>query len=815
MHDSSLVAIPNPDRSPIRAIPWQEDMSRLPRPLTTFLGRSRDLATILDLLARDSVRLMTLVGPGGVGKTRLAIEIASAMERQFPDGAEFVSLAAVRDPAAVGEQLARSFRHESRLSRVGDQTAHLRDIHGLLVLDNFEHVVAAAPTVARFLAECPHLKILVTSRQLLEVSGEQVYIVPPLGLPDRIDDLTKLGSSAAVQLLVERARSRDVEFGLTPANASSLVDICRMLDGLPLAIELAAALVSNLGPTILHQRLERRLHILTRNTIDAPDRHRTMRDAIGWGFDLLDERLRVAFRRLAVFVGGFTLEAAEAVLGDLGNVVDILGDLAARSLLVQRPSGEGETRFLMLETIREFGLETLAASGDRHATRDRHAAWIRTVAERSEWAWFMPLAEGEVRLAELEREHANIHEVLTWLASQAATETIIEIASVLGGLWCVLGYGTQGRYWLDPARDVDVRLAPSTRAKALATLSWITNMQGKGAHAQDLAEASLSMMNDESPLYDRIYALVLAGVAARKSGDSQHARRRLQEAKDCLAGLESEAWTWNWGLSTRIELGLAALMDGDVAFAEQTFHGIAGDQVARQGEVGMSHPYGTHVLSWLGDCERAKGNHTAAMDYYRRNIKLLHRFGNALYLCYDLCGIAAALANLGQLDAAARLFGAAEACHIRFGFSFERESFDRQRALGLPEPWARESDSCSPWDALREAVRARRSVAPIHVSDPERAAQGWEAGRSLDLADAVAEALAANDAPAQPVRHSLTTRELGVLRLLVEGKSDLEIAEALFISRRTVASHIRNIYEKLGVSTRTEAAVWAVRNAIA
>ena len=815
MQDSSLVADLYPDGSPLHSDHRPEGASRLPRPLTTCLGRSSEVAPALDLLARDTVRLLTLVGPGGVGKTRLAIHVASAMEQQFRDGVEFVSLAAIRDASQVDERVARSFRYPPRLSRVGDQAVHLRDIHGLLVLDNFEHVIAAAPTVARLLTDCPDLKILVTSRQVLAVSGEQVYVVPPLEVPDRVESLASLGASAAVQLLVERAQSREAGFALTAANAGSVVGICQALDGLPLAIELAAAHVSTLGPETLLQRLERRLHILNRNMVDAPDRHRTMRDAIGWSHDLLEERLQVAFRRLAVFVGGFTVEAAEAVIGDPGNVVDILGDLAARSLIVRRSPGDGEPRFLMLETIREFGLEQLAASGEERVTRDRHVAWVRTVAERNEWAWFMPLADGEARLAELDRERANIHEALTWLASQGATEALMEIASALGGLWCVLGHGMEGRHWLGPARDVDVKLAPSTRAKALATLSWAMNTQGEQGPAQQLAEASLSMMNGQNSPYDRIYALVLAGVAARKAGDSQHGRLRLQEARDRLTGVESKAWTRNWDLSVGIELGLAALMDGDLTLAEQTFLDVAADQVARQGDVGMSHPYGTHVLSWLGDCERAKANHAAALEYYRRNLTLLQRFGNALYLCYDLCGIAAVLACLGQVDTAARLFGASEACHIRFGFSFERESFDRQRAFGLPEPWARESESCAPWDALRGAVRARRPLAPMPISDPARVAQEWEAGRNLDLADAVAEALAANAAPAPPPAHGLTAREVAVLRLLVEGKSDLKIAEALFISRRTAASHVRSIYEKLGVSTRAEAAVWAVRNAIA
>jgi predicted ATPase len=349
----------------------------LPVPLTPLVGRERECERVQAILLRADTRLLTLTGPGGTGKTRLALEVARRVEDAFRDGVCFVPLAAIADPSLVPGEIARAFDlRESSVASLPDRLAdYLRPLDLLLLLDNVEHLLPdAVPTIAALLTACPTLKFVATSRTALHISGEREFAVPPLALPDleRLPPVTELLDVDAVRLFVERGQAVKPDFALTDDNAPIVVAICRRLDGLPLAIELAAARLKVLPPAELLRRLDRRLLLLTGGPLDLPTHQRTLRDAIAWSFDLLSSAEQTGFRRLAVFAGGFTLDAAEAVCG--GEALDIVASLVEKSLLQPVSGPGGMSRFAMLETVREYALEQLAASGEERDVRRRHAA---------------------------------------------------------------------------------------------------------------------------------------------------------------------------------------------------------------------------------------------------------------------------------------------------------------------------------------------------------------------------------------------------------------------------------------------------------
>jgi predicted ATPase len=453
-----------------------------PVALTPLIGRERELALAVALLGRPEVRLLTLTGPGGIGKSRLSLAVAAEIGSDFADGFRFVALAAVPDAELVTTTVARA----AGLLDAGDVpvrstlVAALRHAETLFVLDNFEHVVAAAPVVNDLLTACPRLKILVTSRVLLRVDGEHALPVPPLAVPDegwgRAPPATHLVESPAVQLFALRGQAISPSFAVTDDNAPLVADICRRLDGMPLAIELAAARVNHLSLPMLRERLERRLPLLTGGGRDRPRRLQTMRDAIAWSYHLLPADEQTLFRRLAVFTGGCTLEAAEWVMGDGSRVtgdgaspvtsresvairtsptrspdtrhptpdtLDLLAALVDASLLHAESDGHGTTRYRMLETIREFAEEQLAASGEADRIRERHAAYFATFAERHALAELMP--EANRVLALLDAEHANLRAALAWLAERDDARVFLHLAAALSYFWVGQAITTRAR----------------------------------------------------------------------------------------------------------------------------------------------------------------------------------------------------------------------------------------------------------------------------------------------------------------------------------------------------------------------------------
>src|SRR5215204_3556721 len=449
-------------------------LNNLPSQPTPLVGREREVAGVCRLLRGGGVRLLTLTGPGGMGKTRLALQVAADLVDEFEDGVFFVPLAPISDPDLVVPTVARTLDITETSGRTPEEALkdYLRNKEMLLVLDNFEQVVEAAPLVGELLSACPALKVLATSRTVLRIYGEQEFTVPPLELPapSHPQPLERLTQYEAVRLFVERAQAAKADFSVTNDNAPAVAEICHRLDGLPLAIELAAARIKVLSAQKILEHLGNRLKLLTGGARDLPERQRTLRSTIEWSYGLLEEGEKVLFARLSVFAGGRTLEAIEAICdaeGDLPvDVLDGLASLVDKSLLKQEEGVGGEPRFVMLETIHEFAREKLEGSGEAEDLRRLHARYFLALAEEAE-----PALEGsqqQVWLDRLEEEHDNMRTVLSWSLGQGQdAELALRIGAVLGEFWYLRGYWSEGRRWLEEALTKSGRTPTAARARAL------------------------------------------------------------------------------------------------------------------------------------------------------------------------------------------------------------------------------------------------------------------------------------------------------------------------------------------------------------
>jgi predicted ATPase/class 3 adenylate cyclase len=519
-----------------------ETPSNLPAEMTSFVGREREVGEVCDLVRRS--RLVTLTGPGGAGKTRLSLRVAEALRPEYPGGAFFVELAPVGDASLIPPTIAEAIGlpEDPKRPVIEVLEAHLRELQLLLVADNFEQVVAGAPVVGRLLGAAPRLTVLASSREVLHLRGEQEYPVPSLGVPDpnALPPIETLASFDAVALFVQRARAVRPEFEVDEHNAAAVAAICARLDGLPLAIELAAARCKLFDPVAILARLDKSLTLLTSTARDVPERQRTLRGAIGWSHDLLDERERAVFRRLAVFVGGCTVDAASAVCDPdeaLGvDMLDALASLVDKSLLTLSPAADGEPRFVMLETIRDYGLERLAESGEAAPVRQRHEEHFAALARAAE-----PELLGtnpNEWLDRLEAERDNLRAAIQRAADDGRIELALDTAAALWRFWQQRGHLAEGRDTLRALLGKPEAAAPTKgRARALGGLGgvayWQADMDGAG-HAYEEAVEIERGLDDPSGLAEALYN---AGYVSAITGDSGRARSEYDEAIGIYEGL--------------------------------------------------------------------------------------------------------------------------------------------------------------------------------------------------------------------------------------------------------------------------------------
>ena len=740
-----LAAARSEDSRTDSPLPQATSPHRLSRPLTPLIGRAGVAAAVADLLWREEIRLLTLTGPGGVGKTRLAIEVAERVADEFADGSVFVDLAPLRDPVLVLPTIAQQLGLEDRgVVPVQERlTAYLGDKHLLLLLDNFEQVVTARDVVITLLEACPRVVVLVTSRAALRVRGEREYRVAPLAFPEESAPLETVSRSPAVDLFLDRTHAVGIDLTLNESTVRTVADICRRLDGLPLAIELAAAWVKLLPPHALLSRLEERLPMLVNAPHDLPARQKTMRDAIAWSYDLLDAEEQGLFRRLSVFAGGCTPGAAEAVCGAGGDERAVLRSLAAlvdKSLLWRQEgvqADSGQSRLSMFETIREYGLERLEESSEADTARRRHAEYYLTAAEASveglegpspvEW------------LDRLEAELDNFRAALAWSLDGGHPGMGARVAVALCTYWSWTGRLEEMRMWLGKALAAGDSLPTGPRAAVLKGLGWSAHQQTDIDRAVELLERSRALYAEAGDTRAAIGVLRLLGMARIGLGQIESAEDLITESLR-LARTSDDRFGEVCALYS---LALAAKEGGAYDRAISLID--EGLPLAREGGhsrvlAGFAEVLGMAAME-RGDYQRAEGAFREGLDLCRR---LRHQLDEA-WMLTSLTDLALLRGDLdrahGLAEESLRLFqdagaqaGTAVALYELGETARLRQEYDSARALFRDSLRVAVSATFTPLipDDLEGLAavaaaqgRSERAARLLGAGEAARAAIGW------------------------------------------------------------------------------------------
>ena len=609
----------------------------LPTPRTSLIGREKETRDAADLLLRSDVRLLSLTGAGGAGKTRLAIAVASAIAPKFSGGVQFVGLASISHPGLVASAIAKSLDLQQPPNRtvteaIRDHLQHSEPF--LLVLDNFEQVLDAATLVAEMLVTCPSLKVLVTSRAGLRIYGEQEFPVAPLE------------QTSAVQLFVQRATAVRPNFSVTTENAPAIREICSRLDGLPLAIELAAARTKLLSPSAILDRLQSRLQLLTGGPLDLPERQQTLRKTIDWSHELLNEGEQTLFRRFAVFVGGGTLEAAEAVCNtgrDLGiDLFEGLSSLVDKNLIQRVDGPDSESRFTMLETIREYALERLEASGEESATRRAHAAYCLVLAEEGNPE--LSPAERSAWLARCDLEIDNYRSALDWLLHIREVDWTLRLSMALFRFWDMREHLAEGRTRLENILELTEVEHQKERAKICIFLGALSTAQGDFSAAESFLQQSLALYEAQGDRRGVAASLNAVGVSARDRGDYESAREFFERSLVCWRVASDPLST----ARCLHNLANVVKVQGDYTRAQLLL-----DEAIVHFEQQGDRSGAAWSINQAGDIARERGDFQSAREFYERALKAFREIG-------DRWGSARSLADLGSISCEQRNFEAAE-----------------------------------------------------------------------------------------------------------------------------------------------------------
>ena len=785
----------------LQSFPGPAQSHNLPLQLTSFVGREQALAALGHVLART--RLLTLTGPPGVGKTRLALRLAGEALDAYADGVWLVELAPLADPAFVPQVVAEvlGVQEQAGHTLLGTLIETLRPQQLLLILDNCEHLVGACAEFAEcLLRACPQLEIVATSREVLGIAGELIWPVPPLTVPASqpapATELAAARQGEAVRLFVDRACAASPTFMLTEHNVRAVVRVCRRLDGIALALELAAARVRVLSVEQLAARLDaavgesgpartdERFRLLTAGSRTALPRLQTLRAAVDWSYALLPETERILLRRLAVFAGGWTLEAAEAVCAGEGivaeEVLELLVQLVNKSLVVA-DAPVGQQRYRLLETLREYAWEKLRQAGEEAAMRHRHLMWLRALAEAALPHFRGP--EDAAWLDRFEQEVDNVRAALAWSQHEPAeVESGLRLAGSLRQFWYRRGRIGEGRGWLEAALAAGGG-SMSAQAQALGAAGLLALAQNDEERAEALGNQSLTLYRQLGDRHGIGLAIVLLGRIAHSRGDHEHARALTEES----LALFQEAGDRLWTAAALSGLGLLAQDRGDYVQAAAFYD----DTLALYRE--LADRYGiAWTLHYLGLVAHASGDRARSTSLLRESLKLRRAIDDTEGMAGCLEVLAAVARGDGELVHAARLLATADAL---------------REVNGTPVP---------PTELpMREASLA----AAREGLGEEGFAAAWAAGRALPMDEAVAEALGEREPAPGPTSPSvrlvaatpagpLSQREQEVAALIARGHTNRQIAEQLVISEWTVDTHVRHILTKLEFRSRAQVAGW-------
>ena len=798
----------------------------LPLELTSFIGRERERAETRQLIA--NARLLTLTGTGGCGKTRLALRVATDRVNDYADGVCWAELASLTDATLVAPVIAKTLNLTEQPGRTPTETLldFLRDKELLLVLDNCEHLLTACAELAQaILRDASNVRILATSREPLAVTGETLYPVSPLALPpsDRVADI---GQFDAIRLFVERARQVLPSFALSTDNALVVAEICRRLDGIPLAIELASARVNVLSVQQIAARLDDRFALLTTAPRDASAHHRTLRATIAWSFDLLSTSEQILFRRLAVFAGGCALDVVEVVCADeqlaREQIAEVLFSLVNKSLVLAETLSSGAARYHFLETIRQYAQEKLDAAEKSTQLRDRFLKHFVTLAEDATQKLYGPYQK--LWLGWFEREQDNFRSALEWALESHQSELALRLTVALYEFWSGRGYVTEGldwslRVWEQRDESVPARL----QANVALNISFFAGMTNNAKLAMDYGKRAVAVCEkageDDKLMLTMAYGGVSGG--ARSMGDHVTAYEYAERALNLIREINHP---FGLGMSL-IQLGDNAIALGRFEKARQLLN--EGLQIVQQ----MNDSFRIALaFNYLGDLERCEGNFARARINYENSLARYREIDSKRELAGTMHNLAYTVLHQNEADYAAKLFKQSLQMHQSLrnqpgivecltGFAaiaVQQKKFEQAARLLAYSTKLGAREASAIWAAERmEYVRAESAI------QKQLSSQQWQAALSeierWSLEQAIEYALSLSQVEEKMATKStagLSVRELEIVALIAEGKSNIEIADQLVLSKRTVEKHVANILGKLDFTNRTQVARWATENAL-